>query len=288
MLWRLEQLFPDDLQARLAECPALVLPLGTIEWHSHHLPLGLDGLVAQAISERIADRLGAVLAPVSYWAAGGVPYPFTLNLPGGLIEPLLAAALEQFGAMGFRLVVMLTGHFGLEQTLVVKRSALNVMRRSPVLILPLTEYDLVTEMYPGDHAGLGETSLLWAVAPALVRLRQLPADLALDGVQGPDPRAGASPEHGQMLLEAIGARSSEVGERLLRRTSALERTDYIEALAAAVRVIEKTMDQRQLRPKREVPPLLTPAYAAHCQALYAGDYRLARDRAELKLSALEK
>src|SRR5712691_4554409 len=101
MLWRLERLFPDDMQARLAACPAVVLPLGTIEWHSYHLPVGLDGLVAQAIGERIADQLGAVIAPVSYWAAGGVPYAFTLNLSSAMIEPVLTTLLEQFGAMGF-------------------------------------------------------------------------------------------------------------------------------------------------------------------------------------------
>jgi len=284
----MERLFPDDLQARLAECPAVVLPLGTIEWHSYHLPVGLDGLVAQAIGERVAEQMGAVVAPVSYWAAGGVPYPLTLNLPGSLIEPILTMVLEQFGAMGFRLVIAMTGHFGLEQTLVVKRAALNVMRRSPALVLPLTEYDVVTEIYSGDHAGLGETSLLWALAPELVRLRQLPSDRVLDGVQGADPRHDASPEHGQMLLETIVARAAEMGARLLSRTSALDRSDYIEALAAAVRVIERSMQLRQDRPKRDVPPLLTPAYCAHCQAMAAGNYRLARDWAERKLSNLEQ
>jgi creatinine amidohydrolase len=174
-----------------------------------------------------------------------------------------------------------------EQTLTIKRAAVNVMRRSPLLVLPLTEYDLVTEMYPGDHAGLGETSLLWAIAPELVRLGQLPADLVLEGVAGPDPRHGASPEHGQLLLDTICARTTEMSERLLRRTSALDRANYIEALAAGVRVLERTMEQRQVKPKRDVPPLLTPAYSDFCQALYAGNYRLARERAEQKLGALE-
>src|SRR3954453_828208 len=156
----LEALFPEQLQHRLDECPALVLGFGTIEWHSYHLPLGLDGLVAQGLAERVADRLDAVLAPVSYWAAGGVPYPYTLNLPGSLIEPLLETLFEQFAALGFRVIVGLTGHFGLEQTLVLKRAALKVMRRSAVTILALTEYDVTTASgYSGDHAATGETSL---------------------------------------------------------------------------------------------------------------------------------
>ena len=85
--------------------PILVLPFGTIEWHSHHLPLGLDGLVAAAVSERIADKADAVLAPASYWGVGGVPFPHTLDLPAAIIEPLLETVFEQFGAMGLRVIV---------------------------------------------------------------------------------------------------------------------------------------------------------------------------------------
>ena len=117
----MSELFPDQIEARLVERPVLVLPIGTIEWHSHHLPVGLDGLVAAGLAHDIADRSDAVLAPVSYWAVGGVPYPYTLNLPVAVIEPLLVAVFEQFAAMGFRVLVAFTGHFGLDQTLALKR-----------------------------------------------------------------------------------------------------------------------------------------------------------------------
>ena len=54
MIHRLEELRPRELEARLAEKPALVLALGTIEWHSHHLPLGLDLL--EGAGDRRAHR----------------------------------------------------------------------------------------------------------------------------------------------------------------------------------------------------------------------------------------
>ncbi|MBN8638802.1 MAG: creatininase family protein [Anaerolineae bacterium] len=72
-IYHFERMFPAEIEARLKSAPVLVLSFGTLEWHSHHLPLGLDGMVAQAVGERIADRLDAVIAPGSYWAAGGVP-----------------------------------------------------------------------------------------------------------------------------------------------------------------------------------------------------------------------
>ncbi len=285
-LYRLEELFPDQLQARLEACPVLILPIGTIEWHSYHLPLGLDGLVAQAIGEEVARQTGGVLAPVTYWAVGGVPYPYTLNFSNEQIEPLLVASFEQFGAMGFRVIIAFTGHFGLDHTLTLKRAALTVMQRSPVTILPLTEYDLVTDVYQGDHAGIGETSLLWALRPDLVRLDYLPTDQPLDGVIGSDPRGEASAEKGQALLRTIAARTSEVALRLLQQTSPLQGSDFIEAVRAGVAVLAKTSQQRQVLPKKEVPPITTPAYLTHCQALYAGDYRAAKSYAEQKLANL--
>lgn len=285
-LLRLEELFPVDLAARLEICPLLVLPLGTVEWHSHHLPLGLDGLVAERIGEAIAAATGAVLAPVSYWAVGGVPYPYTLNLPPDVIEPLLVALFEQFGAMGFRVIVAFTGHFGLDQTLTVKRAALAVMQRSPVIILPLTEYDLVTDLYQGDHAGIGETSLLWAIRPDLVKIDAVQPDRPLDGVIGADPRGMASAANGATLLEAIAERTAVVARRMLEDVPAQARTEYIAALRAAVRVLEKTAHQRAVLPKQAVPPIATPAYLAGCQAIYRGDYRAAKESWERKFAVL--
>lgn len=286
-VYRLEEMFPGELDARLAENPLLVLPFGTIEWHSYHLPVGLDGLVAAGICERIADEADAVLAPTSYSAVGGVPYPYTLEHTIDVIEPLYVSTFEQYGAMGFEVIIAFTGHFGLAQTLVLKRAALTVMRRSPVTILPATEYDVTTDAgYKGDHAAVGETSLLWALRDDLVRLDAVDADEPLDGVLGDDPRGAASQEFGRELLVTIAARTAEVGRRLLRGTDAVARRDYVAALNAGVRVLAETQARRDERPKSTVPSIGTAAWLAYCQAMYRGDYRAAREAAERKLADL--
>jgi creatinine amidohydrolase len=286
-LYRLEELFPEQLQQRIAETPILVLPFGTIEWHSHHLPLGLDGIVAQALGERIASACGGVLAPVSYWGVGGVCYPFTLNFSASIIEPLLHAGFQQFAGMGFRVLVGFTGHFGLDQTVTLKRAALAAMQSSPAFVLPLTEYDLTTDAgYLGDHAGIGETSLLWAVRPDLVRLDAVPTEQSLDGVLGEDPRGKANPEFGEKLLSLISSRAAEVAVRFLRSTSSAERGEFIAATEAGLQVLDRTAQQRRVLPKNQVPPIVTPAYRAFCQALYRGDYRAAQEHAARKLADL--
>ncbi len=286
-IYRFATMFPDDMRARLETRPLLVMPLGTLEWHSYHAPLGLDGLVAQALSERIADLTDAVLTPTSYWAAGGVSFPYTLTLPTHLIEPLLGALFEQFAAMGFQVIVAFTGHFGLDQTLALKRAAVKAMQQSNVTIVPLTEYDLTTDHgYLGDHAATGETSLLWALAPELARVQEIPRNVALDGVIGDDPRGVASPEWGAKLAQVITNRTADWALRLLQETTSAERDDYLEALNVGVQALEMTAMQRRVLPKASVPPVTTPAYVAYCEALYRGDYRTAKAHAEHKLAEL--
>ena len=38
------KLTPTDFRIRIAEAPIAYLPLGTLEWHGEHLPLGSDGI----------------------------------------------------------------------------------------------------------------------------------------------------------------------------------------------------------------------------------------------------
>lgn len=282
----LETLFPREIEARLAENPVLVLPFGTIEWHSHHLPVGLDGIVGERLGREIADRADAVLAPTSYWAVGGVPFPHTLNLPIALVEPLIETVFKQFAGMGFKVVVGFTGHFGLEQTLALKRAALAVMRRSEATILPLTEYDPVTDLYTGDHAGIGEASLLWAERPDLVRLDAIPAHEKLDGVIGEDPRGRASLEYGQKLAKAIGERSADCARRMLAEIGTPRRALFLDALEAAVDALELTQSLRSKLPKSTVPPIATADYLAHCAAFVAGDYERAAQLARGKAASL--
>jgi creatinine amidohydrolase len=282
--YRIEELHPRELEKRLAEQPMLVLPVGTLEWHSHHLPLGLDTILAEEICTRIADRLSAVLAPTGYWAVGGVPYPYTLDLPQELIERLYEVALAQFARMGFRVILAFTGHFGLAQTLALKRAACAAMSRCPSAILPLTEYDLTTDLgYDGDHAAVGETSLLLAVRPDLVRLEAVAADAPLEGIIGEDPRGRASAAHGAQLLGAIVERAAQMAQRFSAPDGFAQRPAYLAALEAGVSVLEEIQRQRQALSKAAAPAITTPLYRQYCQALAAGDYEQALACAAKKL-----
>jgi len=61
-----EELRPDEFLERLRRCPIAYLPLGTLEWHGRHLPLGADGLQARGVFELLARRVGGVVMPMLF------------------------------------------------------------------------------------------------------------------------------------------------------------------------------------------------------------------------------
>ena len=274
MIHRLEELDPAALEARLEAKPALVLALGTIEWPSRHLPLGLDLLKAQELGERTAERAGAVLAPPAWWAAGGVPQPYTLRLSASVTEPVLAAVLESFAAMGFRAVCVVNGHYGLENSLAVRRAALSC---SSAPVVPFAASALLPALgATGDHAGVFETALLLPGRPDLVHL-DLDGDLA--GVIGEDPRGRATLELGERALDVASARAAAVLDRALREP----RGPIADALAAAVAALEALWQLREERPRDQVPPVATPAWIRHLEHFRDGAWDRAREAAEAKL-----
>jgi creatinine amidohydrolase len=273
VIYRLEELDPATLDARLVAKPALVLALGTIEWHSHHLPLGLDLLKAQAIAERAADRADAVLAPPAWWAAGGVQQPHTLRLPAAVTEPVLTAVLEGFAAMGFRAIAVVNGHYGLENSIAVRRAALAV---TDATVVPLADYELLTDLgATGDHAGVWETALLLPVRPDLVHLDH---EGDLPGVIGDDPRGEATAELGEQGLALAAERVAAALDRALVEP----REAYAEALQSGTAALERLFHLRQNLGRDRVPPVQTKAWLRHLEAFREGDWQRARTAAEAK------
>lgn len=281
---KLDELSPGELESCLDEQRALVLPLGTIEWHSHHLPLGLDGIKAGNLGAAVAERSGAVLAPTSWWAAGGVPFPYTLRLSGDLIEKLLREVLVQFASMGFRTLVVLNGHYGLENSISVRRAAVDCMRGTASTVLPIAEYEVLLDLgATGDHAGVWETSLLWAARPDLVRLDRTDVDGELPGIVGEDPRGRATRELGLQGTNEVAEKVSMAIERALNQ-SALDRERFIGALEASLRALGALHSLRETRSRSEVPPVVTFAWIEHLRAVHSGRYEDATRHANMKFS----
>lgn len=207
----LDRLGPRDIAAALAARPVVYLPLGTIEWHGEHLPVGLDALTAQGICAGAARRDGGLVCPALHYGTGGGHglYPWTVMMEDGdAIAALLLRTMRRMRDFGVRLLVLFSGHFPPEQFALIERLAGEWNAEGGTLRV----LALAVDGAPGlplapDHAGIFETTLLHALHPDLVRIDRLPPPGApaepeedpfgaarhdpahpLHGVFGPDPR----------------------------------------------------------------------------------------------------
>src|SRR5207247_785901 len=53
---------PEIAQAR-ARLPLAFIPIGPLEWHGPHLPMGMDGLHAHTVAMEVARQVGGVVLP---------------------------------------------------------------------------------------------------------------------------------------------------------------------------------------------------------------------------------
>jgi creatinine amidohydrolase len=202
---QLERLTPADISAALQQRSLIYLPLGTIEWHSYHLPVGFDGLCAHKLCLLAAAQTGGLVMPPLYFGTGGGHgnFPWTIMPSKEKIEPLLETTLERLRDFGVKQVVLYSGHFPDEQVEMIHTLVKNFSTtefRVDALAPSLARDSLPI---PGDHAALFETALMLGIAPEHVFLQNLPnvtdapdvlatrmtdALHPLYGIYGPDPR----------------------------------------------------------------------------------------------------
>ena len=201
---QLELLAPADIHALLLKRSLVYVPLGTIEWHGQHLPVGFDGLSAHALCLLAAERTGGLVMPPWFFGTGGGhgAFPWTIMLSEDEMRPLLRRTITRLQVFGVRQIVLYSGHFPEEQTQLILDAA-RQFSNDTCQVLALSPA-LAAEALPiqGDHAGRFETALMLGTVKEHVFLERL-ADVSqvpdsltarmnpthpLYGVGGPDPR----------------------------------------------------------------------------------------------------
>ena len=206
---RLEYLRPRQIEAAMATCPTLFMPLGTVEWHGLHNVVGLDALKAHALCVEAAKRAGGLVAPALFGGMGGLHEPFTfameeeVTFESRMVRAWFDKMCMEAARHGFKAVIMLTGHYGAVQQVVVREAAVRASMLANIPVLGTPEYFLALDAgYTGDHAAFFETSLMMHLYPDSVELDAL-GEPPYQGVGGRDPKAYANAEEGKRLSEVI-------------------------------------------------------------------------------------
>ncbi|MBI3909422.1 MAG: creatininase family protein [Armatimonadetes bacterium] len=244
---RYERLRPKQVVARREACPVAYVPIGTIEWHGFHNPVGLDTLKAHALAVRCARAGGGLVFPPLWYGecrelalmeanaadreriAAGMGLPPENFAPGYMhrspqeqydnYQKLLLHALFEVESLGFQVIVLVAGHYPLIDH---ARAAVCIYQQGKprAIAWAFTGYELVKDEFPeaGDHAGHWETSLLLALDGEGVDLSELPTDSAapLVGVGRTQPPVQeASAAYGERAVRAVVARvTAAVRDRL--------------------------------------------------------------------------
>jgi len=171
---RLLELDSRSFERQLRSNPLVIVPVGALEAHGPHLPLGADQIQAETTALALADRLDGWVAPtVPYGCAPGARrFPGTVSLTISELETHVAGVLGELGRTGVRRLLVLSGHGERGHMAALREAAERAMREHPGLkAVVLCDYDFVYELRGKDapatdgHAGLLETSRVLALAP---------------------------------------------------------------------------------------------------------------------------
>ncbi|HHU63053.1 MAG TPA: creatininase family protein [Clostridiales bacterium] len=223
--YRLEMLKPREYFYIREKYPVFYLPLGTIEWHERHLPLGTDGIKAHELCCRIARRIGGIVSPPLYCgldtnkvgASGtirpGMDAAADFQLPGSIFrinerafEDLLTDVIKEVFKENFKLVIICNGHNSRIQEHYIRKVANKFIQGDRIRVLAFSEYEEAKDDldWAGDHAGQWETSVMMSLRMDLVDINELPPlDTPLVGANGIDPRINSSIALGDECVDLI-------------------------------------------------------------------------------------
>lgn len=210
---KLEEMKPGEIDELLKKAPVVYIPWGSLEWHGVQNPIGLDTLKAYHLCILAAEKTGGVVYPPIYCGYQTMkPYAGfkkTLEMKKETVQSLARDTFEQLYDEGFKIIVVLMGHYGGEHQKALKEVGLlfqDAHKDARIWIFP--DYEIAAPKgIVGDHAAGYETSLMMYFRPELVDLKLLPKDREItvqqDGIAGPvDPRKSTKKE-GKRIADII-------------------------------------------------------------------------------------
>ncbi len=184
MLWE-ELTAKEFVEAREKAKGVCLLPIGVIEKHGTHLPLGTDMLTARYVAVEAAKIEPAVIFP--YFCFGQIyearHVPGTIAISPGLMFSLLEEVCDEISRNGFKKIIILNCHGGNPNF--IRYFIQTTLYKEKDYIVFSAEAGLATEEERklacrllgtddlGGHAGNSETSRVLAIDPSLVKMEDV-------------------------------------------------------------------------------------------------------------------
>jgi creatinine amidohydrolase len=158
--------------------PVALWPVGAVEPHGPHAPLGTDTLISVGMCERAAARLhdAVVLPPLPFGVTRyGAAFAGAIGISEQTLRAMVLDVANSVAENGFRRLVIVNNHFEPEQVATLRAAADEAGALYLDLVRRRNAERLTDEFRRGScHAGRYETSLVLADAPELVEDAELP------------------------------------------------------------------------------------------------------------------
>jgi creatinine amidohydrolase len=148
----------------------IIIPLGSIEQHGPHLPVGTDTIIAEYLANQLTRKISSYVLP-------GIPYGvsfehrpfFNISISNDVLSELLSQMCISLGDNGFNQIIILNGHRG--NMGVLQYIPQIVERNNPKMnVFGINYWHLIEREF--DHGGFVETSLMLAIEPKMVQMRK--------------------------------------------------------------------------------------------------------------------
>lgn len=132
-----------DIADKIERTACAILPIGAVEAHGPHLPLGTDNVLAERLARRLAERTDSLVLPTlpygQVWSLQN--FPGSINVSNEALIQMLYDIGESLDRQGFRIFVMLNGHLG---------NAVALKEAARLLYRDVPELKIYYFFYPGS------------------------------------------------------------------------------------------------------------------------------------------
>jgi len=178
---RWEHLSYRNFEPAVRDCAGVgVIPIGVIEPHGAHLPLGTDCFTSHHIACEAALREPAIVLPSYPWGINheGAHLPGSIVIQRDLVLRLLQNVCDEMARHGVKKIVLLSGHGGNRYVLPLFVQTLVEQKRDYAVYyaqLPgFAGWQDLKEASDDGHAGEQETSMILHLDPDLVDMDAVP------------------------------------------------------------------------------------------------------------------
>ena len=164
----------------------IIFPVGSVEEHGEHLPLGTDSFQPEYIALEVAKKTGCLIAPPFRYGICNATRNFlgTLTIKFETLYRFAIDVLSELVRNGFRRIIVLSGHAGNSHMVALRLAAQDIINQNDeskekekVRIMVLSDFDFAEELTPkyadknDGHAGTIETSRMMAIKPELIKAK---------------------------------------------------------------------------------------------------------------------